>query len=73
MNDTAYIGSRRTPCDGSSPNISPIRPIRPISKNTAFHRATRHLTRARRETQPPPITSFADFLANHARVKSGSG
>jgi hypothetical protein len=36
-------------------------------------RVARKLERRRAEKGPPCIDSFADFLAHHARVKSGSG
>ena len=39
----------------------------------ALTRVIRRLNRTRAESQPPRIDSFADFLAHHARVKSGSG
>jgi hypothetical protein len=40
-------------------------------KKGAIIRVSRHLTRAREEAQPPRIDSFADFLTQHAQVKSG--
>ena len=48
------------------PHVSPV-------KNSAVLRVARKLERRERETKPPRIDSFADFLMHHARVKSGSG
>jgi hypothetical protein len=42
-------------------------------KNSAILRVARKLERRQKESQPPRIDSFADFLAHHAQVKSGSG
>jgi len=44
-----------------------------VTKNSAVLRVARKLERKRTEKEPPRIDSFADFLAHHARVKSGSG
>jgi hypothetical protein len=42
-------------------------------KNSAVARVARKLAKREKANQPPEIPSFADFLANHARVKSGPG
>lgn len=52
----------------SAQNDSPVK-----HKHPAIARVARRLERARMETQPPRIESFADFLAQHAQVKSDSG
>jgi len=44
-----------------------------LTKKTATSRVLRRLNRTRIQAQPPRIDSFADFLAHHARVKSGPG
>ena len=49
----------------------PRRPL--ITKAPATSRVSRRLNRTRIDAQPPRIDSFADFLAGHARVKSGPG
>jgi hypothetical protein len=51
---------------------NPVNLVNPVKNSAAVTRVTRRLTRARRAAQPPHIESFADFLTNHARVKSGS-
>jgi hypothetical protein len=45
----------------------------PVEKRSAVLRVARKLERKRSEKEPPRIDSFADFLAQHARVKSGPG
>jgi hypothetical protein len=47
--------------------------MRTAKKSSAILRVARKLERKRAEKQPPRIDSFADFLAHHARVKSGAG
>jgi hypothetical protein len=44
-----------------------------IPSKSVIGRIARKLERKRSEKGPPRIDSFADFLAHHARVKSGSG
>ena len=59
--------------DCSSANlVNSVHSVIP-SKSSAILRVARKLERKRAEKQPPRIDSFADFLAQHARVKSGSG
>jgi hypothetical protein len=47
--------------------------VNPVKNNSAILKVARRLERKQRESQPPQIDSFVDFLAHHARVKSGSG
>ncbi len=42
-------------------------------EDSVIMRVARKLERRRAQKEPPRIDSFADFLAHHARVKSGSG
>src|SRR5471030_1392007 len=43
------------------------------AKPSVVMRVGKKLDRKRRESEAPRIDSFADFLAHHAQVKSGSG
>ena len=43
-----------------------------MKNQSAILKVARQLERKERESKPPRIDSFTDFLAHHARVKSGS-
>jgi len=55
--------------------VNSVRSVHSVipSKLSVVERVARKLERRRAEKQAPRIDSFADFLAHHARVKSGSG
>ena len=61
-----------TPLPVHPPSSSP-HSVNPVQNSAAINRVSRRLNRARTQSQPPRIDSFADFLTHHARVKSGSG
>jgi hypothetical protein len=56
----------------SAPSLSQVSHVPPV-KNSVILRVARKLERKERETRPPRVDSFAQFLAEHARVKTDSG
>jgi hypothetical protein len=64
---------RQAQDDGSKEKSNHVNLVNPVKNDSAILRVARKLERRRKESQPPRIDSFADFLARHARVKSGSG
>jgi hypothetical protein len=54
-------------------SISKRRSFGNPAKRSVVMQVARKMERKRAESQPPKIDSFADFLTQHAQVKSGSG
>jgi hypothetical protein len=62
----------KTPRKVSEPCLAQNSSLPSAKSSTILHVAQK-LERNERKNKPPRIDSFVDFLANHARVKSGAG
>jgi hypothetical protein len=70
INGIKRIGGKAEALRVASPN--PSNPLNPVKKSI-IEQVAEKIEKRRKRKSAPRIDSFADFLLNHARVKSGAG